>query len=405
MKKTISLILISVVCAASASAQSAKSVLKAMELANNHFQTVHPNPATPTFVKKMRTSNLWTRAVYYEGLCELIKIENDGNSQQLTQNCKYITDWTSAHKWSPRDGVQTRNADNYCCGQAYIDWALLGAECRVQGAELLSEGDKSALRNQHLAPITECMDNLLKAPESIHDWTWIDAIHMGLPVLTSLTALKAKEGDADAMRYANQGWKMYVWSRDSLAGGLFNKEEGLWWRDKDFCPPYKAPNGANCYWSRGNGWVYMALARAMEDLEGVKGAEEQVEAYKADFLKMTKAIVDCQRKDKFWNVDLLDESDFGGKELTGTAMFVYGLAWGVNHGVLTEKVYSDIAKKTWKRMVKDCLHKDGFLGYVQGTGKQPSDSQPVGYNHEPDFDDFGLGSFLLAGSEVYRMNN
>ena len=55
-------------------------------------------------------------------------------------------------------------------------------------------------------------------------------------------------------------------------------------------------------------------------------------------------------------------------------------------------------------MVKDCLHKNGFLGYVQGTGKQPKDSQPVTYDSEPDFDDFGLGCFLLAGSEVYQLS-
>ena len=52
---------------------------------------------------------------------------------------------------------------------------------------------------------------------------------------------------------------------------------------------------------------------------------------------------------------------------------------------------------------KYCLHDNGFLGYVQGTGKEPKDSQPVGYDVEPDFDDYGLGCFLLAGAEVYRL--
>jgi Glycosyl Hydrolase Family 88. len=37
--------------------------------------------------------------------------------------------------------------------------------------------------------------------------------------------------------------------------GLYNQQEHLWWRDKDFDPPYKEPNGKNCYWARGNGWV------------------------------------------------------------------------------------------------------------------------------------------------------
>ena len=54
-------------------------------------------------------------------------------------------------------------------------------------------------------------------------------------------------------------------------------------------------------------------------------------------------------------------------------------------------------------MINDALHPDGFLGYVQGTGKQPSDGQPLSYNKAPNFEDFGLGAFLLAGSEVYHL--
>ena len=54
-------------------------------------------------------------------------------------------------------------------------------------------------------------------------------------------------------------------------------------------------------------------------------------------------------------------------------------------------------------MMKDCVHTDGKLGFVQSTGKQPKDGQPVTFDKIPDFEDFGLGCFLLAGSEVYKM--
>ncbi|HRR92426.1 MAG TPA: glycoside hydrolase family 88 protein, partial [Bacteroidales bacterium] len=94
---------------------------------------------------------------------------------------------------------------------------------------------------------------------------------------------------------------------------------------------------------------------------------------------------------------------FGGKELTGTALFTYGLAWGINNGILDPKKYKPLVQQSWKALVEDCLHPNGFLGYVQGTGKEPKDSQPVGYDKVPNFEDFGLGCFLLAGSEVYRM--
>ncbi|MBQ2402943.1 MAG: hypothetical protein II314_03300, partial [Prevotella sp.] len=35
--------------------------------ANKHLMSKWPDPTEVTFVKRKRTSNLWTRAVYYEG--------------------------------------------------------------------------------------------------------------------------------------------------------------------------------------------------------------------------------------------------------------------------------------------------------------------------------------------------
>ncbi len=393
-------------------------VLAAMHQANDYFMQRHPDPTLPTFVKKERPSNLWTRGVYYEGLAELISI--DGQERDLN----YMTRWAEFHKFTPRNGITTRDADDYCCCQAYM---------------FLYERDKYTRGKGNpdmIAPTIACMDNLLNptppsaelagkvrwGANSIEDWTWIDAIQMGLPVLTRLSRIKFMEGDKDANRYSEQGWKMYEWTRNTLAGGLFNDIEGLWWRDKDFVAPYKESNGMNCYWSRGNGWVYAALVRAMDNamiakhsappanLEprgeykwNVSDYETHFDDYERDFCKMSYALERCQRKDGFWNVSLHDDSNFGGKELTGTALFIYGMAWGVRHGILPKKMFNPIISKTWKAMVKHCLHPNGFLGYVQGTGKQPSDSQPVGYDVEPDFDDFGLGCFLLAGAEVYRL--
>ena len=54
-------------------------------------------------------------------------------------------------------------------------------------------------------------------------------------------------------------------------------------------------------------------------------------------------------------------------------------------------------------MMTESLHPNGFLGYVQGTGKEPKDGQPLSFDKVPNFTDFGLGCFLLAGSEVYKM--
>jgi hypothetical protein len=69
---------------------------------------------------------------------------------------------------------------------------------------------------------------------------------------------------------------------------------------------------------------------------------------------------------------------------------------------LDETIYKPVVEKAWRGLAT-VVHENGFLGFVQGTGKEPKDSQPVNYDHVPNFEDFGLGAFLLAGSEVYKM--
>ena len=193
---------------------------------------------------------------------------------------------------------------------------------------------------------------------------------------------------------------MYYYTRSQLAGGgLYDTVHHLWWRDKDFMPPYKESNGAGCYWSRGNGWVCAALVRVLEQLP--KGAPHYAD-YVKDYKDMMHSLLAYQTPGGFWNVSLADPADFGGKELTGSALFTYAMAWGLNHHMLSKKIFSRPVQNAW-HFLASCVHSNGFLGYVQGTGKEPKDGQPVGYDHEPDFEDFGLGCFLLAGSEVYRL--
>ena len=368
--------LLALACAATATAQeipAQQETLATMQKVNNYFMRKYADPGAvmPYWSRqKNYESNIWTRGVYYEGLMALYAIYPDNRYYD------YAYDWAEFHKWGMRnDNTTTRNADNYCCSQTYIDLYNLTPEPKM------------------LTKTIACMNMLVNTPQ-VNDWTWIDAIQMGMPVLVKLGKLK------NDPRYYEKAWQMYAWSRNTLAGGLFNQKEGLWWRDKDFVPPYKSPNGKNCYWSRGNGWVVAALVRVLQDLPADAPHRD---VYIADLQAMCKAAKECQRADGFWNVNLLDESDFGGKETTGTSLFVYGMAWGINNGILDRKEYLPAALKAWNAMVKEAVHDNGFLGYVQGTGKEPKDGQPVAYDSVPDFEDYGTGCFLLAGSEIYKL--
>ena len=202
-------------------------------------------------------------------------------------------------------------------------------------------------------------------------------------------------------RYADHAMKMYLWTRNTLAGGLFNTKEGLWWRDKDYVAPYATPDGKNCYWSRGNGWVYAALVRCMNLLSPKDKYYKQL---KKDFLLMSEALRKCQRaEDGLWNPSLVSYADYGGKEMTGTALFLYGMAWGIQKGYLKAAVYRPVCDRAWAALVRDCVHPDGFLGWAQGTGKDPSAGQPLSYTKVPDFEDYGTGCFLLGGTEYYKL--
>ena len=353
--------------------QPREEILKTLIKVNDLYLKNHPDPllGIPYYSrKKVYEANIWTRAVYFEGLMALHSI------YPANRYLDYATDWADGFKWGMRrDDTATRNADNYCASQVYIDLYRLCPE------------------PNRLTKTKGTMNMLVNTPQ-VGDWTWIDAIQMGMPALVKLSATT---GDP---RYAEKAYDMYSWTKNTLAGGLYNKKDGLWWRDADFVPPYKEPNGKDCYWSRGNGWVVAALVRVLDELPADDPHRKE---YEKDLKDMCEALVKCQREDGFWNVSLHDPTNFGGMELTGTALFVYGMAYGVRNGLLDRDKYMPVITRAWNAMVKDAVHPNGYLGYVQGTGKEPKDGQPVAYDSKPDFDDYGTGCFLLAGTEVYKL--
>lgn len=103
----------------SASAQTQEQVLKAAQKTNDYFMMKYSDPTLPTNVKKIRPSSLWTRAVYYEGLMALNAI--DPQQRYLD----YTFKWSDFHKWTPRNGVKTTDADDQCCEQTYIEYNQL----------------------------------------------------------------------------------------------------------------------------------------------------------------------------------------------------------------------------------------------------------------------------------------
>jgi unsaturated rhamnogalacturonyl hydrolase len=348
---------------------SKEKVLEQMTQSNDYLMKRWPDPGVNVITNKERPSNLWTRGTYYTGLMALYSID------PRDEYYEYAVNWGEAHEWHMRDGIN-RNANTHCAGQTYI--------------ELYNIDPKP----ERIAKIREAIDMMVDS-EKKDDWWWIDALYMAMPTFTKLGLVEEDE------KYFQKMYDLYLFTKESHGGdGLYNEADGLWWRDENFKPPYKTPGGKDCYWSRGNGWVFAALARVLDIIpEDAIGYED----YKATYLKMAEALVSKQRKDGFWNVSLDDPEDFGGKESSGTSFFVYGMAWGINNGLLPKEEYISAVNKGWEALIKEAVHPDGSIGYVQATGDRPSDGQPVTYDSKPDFEDYTIGAFLLAGSEVYHL--
>ncbi len=377
MTRKLTAMMMTACMALTAAAQpTADEVMAVTRKANDYFMAKYADPTVPTNVKKVRPSSLWTRAVYYEGLMAL----NEIDPQQ--RYVDYAMTWADFHQWTPRNGIRTCDADDQCCGQTYV---ML---------QRYVEDD------QKLANVLANLDYQMQTANpkngSLYGWwTWIDAIQMAMPLYVQAWQVT---GDR---KYLDHGMTMYRWSRNECGGGLFNVKEGLWWRDADYVPPYKEPDGQQCYWSRGNGWVYAALVRCMEMLP--KKSKEYKEL-KKDFLLMSKGLLTCQREDGFWNPSLVS-TNYAMPETSGTALFLYGMCWGMRQGLLKEKDYAEVCHRAWEAMVRDAVHPDGFLGWMQGTGKDPSAGQPLSYTKIPDFEDYGTGCFLLGATEYWRFVN
>ena len=371
---------------------TADKVLETARRANDYFMNKYEDPTVPMNWKRVRPSSLWTRGVYYEGLMALYEVD------QQQRYLDYTDRWGSFHQWTPRNGITTTDADDQCCAQTYL-------------MRFVQTGDSTMLKPT-LENLEHQMKTVHKSQFTIHNsqskiqhstfntqhsslyswWTWIDAIQMAMPVYMQSYQLT---GDK---RYRDHAMKMYRWTRNECGGGLFNVKDGLWWRDADFVPPYQEPDGKDCYWSRGNGWVYAALVRCMNQLDRKDKAYKEL---KKDFLLMSEGLKNCQREDGFWNPSLVS-TNYAMPETSGTALFLYGICWGIRQGYLSPAVYRPVADKAWLALAS-AVHPDGFLAWMQGTGKQPSDGQPLSYDRIPDFEDYGTGCFLLGASEYYLL--
>ncbi len=99
-----------------------------------------------------------------------------------------------------------------------------------------------------------------------------------------------------------------------------------------------------------------------------------------------------QKPDGYWPPSLLAPEN-SPPETSGTGFYIYGLAWGVKHGLLDAKEYRPPSNSGWAALAR-AVAKDGKLGWVQQVSDRPEKVA------EADTQFYGVGAFLLAASAV-----
>jgi unsaturated rhamnogalacturonyl hydrolase len=324
-----------------------------MRRVNDAFIAAHRSPGVAT----------WQWSTYMGGNLALHSVTGDARYR------------TYAERWAAAEGYRVRrlasgghHPDHQCAGEVYN---LLN--------ELAEDPAKVASIDADLASVVD--------GPSRDDWWWVDALHMAMPAF--VMAAKRLEDPA----YLTSANELYEDARDRR--GLWIPATGLWYRD-EAAQRERSPAGRPVLWSRGNGWAMAALAKVLERL----GPDaDRSPAYGATLAAMAEALRGRQRRDGFWNMNLADPSHVPGPETSGTAMFAFGIAYGIRSGRLSRKVFEPVVARAWNGMTRIAVQPDGRLGYVQPPARRPAATPPTATMTT----EYAVGAFLLAGREIVRL--
>jgi len=316
----------------------------------------------------------WTNAALYAGMVEWASISGNSTYYEWLKTISDKNNWSYMRRDNP---LAKYHADDYCVGQTYL--------------ELYRKyGDKKMI-----TPLREYFDQIIKNPAkgslkfentdsywSTQRWSWCDALFMGPTVWAKMAGITGKK------KYLNFMFSEYKATTDYL----YDKDEHLWFRDSNYFTKKEA-NGEKVFWGRGNGWVFAGLPVIIRELPlKYENRDFFVKIYK----EMAARLLSLQSADGFWHASLLDPASYPNPEMSATAFFVYGMAWGVNNGILDRQTYLPAIVKGWKSMVTS-VWPDGKVGFIQPIGADPKsvtrDMTEV----------YGAGGFLMAGTEIIRL--
>jgi len=323
------------------------------------WQLEHPARHRPTD---------WTQGAFYAGVMALDQIAASPKYREAMLAMGRKNEW----KLGPR----RHHADDHVVGQTYAELyyryrdEVMIAPMRETFASILAN------------PIALPLDHGRRNGED--QWSWCDSLFMGPPTWLRLWVAT---GDTNYLAFAVNNW----WKTSDY---LYDPEEHLYFRDNSYFNKREA-NGAKIFWSRGNGWVMGGLVRMLQYLPKDHPARPR---FIQQYQEMANKILILQQPDGLWRSSLLDAESYPLKETSGSGFYTYALAWGINNDLLSKKKFKPTIDRAWLALV-NCVTPEGKLTHVQPIGADPRKFS------EDSTDCFGVGAFLLAGSEMYRLHD
>ena len=348
--------------------ESKEDVLQIIEKVNDYWQTNHPNHG----------NSFWHHAAYHTGNMAAYEITN--NDAYLN----YSTEWAEQNKWM---GAQSNDTINWKYSYGESDDFVLFGDFQTC-FQLYTDLYKLNPDEKKIARARGVMEYQMSTPQNDYLW-WADGLYMVMPGMTRLYKITENE------QYLAKLYDYFSFARDLM----YDNDDHLFFRDAKYIyPNHKSKNGKKDFWARGNGWVFAALARVLQDLPKTHPHRSE---YISIYNEMAEAIAKCQQNDGYWSRSMLDEEHASGPETSGTAFFVYGYLWGINNGILSENTYKSTVENGWNYLINTAIQPNGLVGYVQPIGER-ADQHVV--NKETTAD-FGVGAVLLAASERVKYLN
>lgn len=306
----------------------------------------------------------WTYAALYIGMAKWAAMADDPSYYEFLKSMGNELNWDL--------GRSQYHADHQAVGQLYLELY------RVYGdPEMLA---KTQTRTEWIRDNPSEQTILFSTNRRKQRWSWCDALFMAPPVWAKLSAITGDPSYRDFMFAEYQ----------ATTDHLYDPEESLYFRDDSYIE--KRENGKKIFWSRGNGWVFAGLPLIIDELPD----GEQKDYFVDLFLEMASALAKLQTPQGHWAMSLLSADLYPTPETSGTGFYTYGLAWGINNGLLDRTEYEPVVMKGWDALVSHVTD-DGMLGYVQPVGAGPGDAWP------DRTEVYGTGAFLAAGSEVWGL--